>query len=261
MNLLLPSIAAVAFLLLAVWKRTNARRQKRVLGLLRYRDSLQTARLLAKFSGRVATLEGVASISVVVGLVLLAYQSARGSTVLFGILGVVLVVTGLGQWVRGGVPPSMLVLGSSGEDQIALQVSLRNAIFPFRPVSLLQTGRMSLDTRIPGDCYRIDREVDWRDAVAALCRTVGVIVLDARTLTEFVEEEVRHLADAGHEYKSLFIGPAQAAPTAAAFPGPESAAAFLRHLFLEAETLPTREVPISAIALRWPGGPHEPVQQ
>jgi hypothetical protein len=176
-------------------------------------------------------------------------------------------VTGLGQWTRAKVPASLLVLGSSGEEQLALQAAIRDAVLPFRPVSLLETGQFRVDMAIPGDCFRIDRGIDWREAVAAFSRSVAVIVLDVRSITPFVREEIAHLSEAGHAHKTLVIGPEETArlldgargggpgaagPSAVGLVGDTAAAVgLLRHLLLEREAVPTPDAPMGTLAAQW----------
>jgi hypothetical protein len=265
-GVVVAAIAGAVFTFLVAWGAWSARRQRRVLGRSRYRDCLATTRILRRFSGRLQTLSGLMWLAVAGGVSLLWYQWTSGGSLLLSLAGLALLVTGLGQWARERVPASLLVLGGSGEEQIALQAAIRDAVLPFRPVSLLQTGVLRVDVRIPGDCFRIDRGIDWREAVSGLSRSVAIIVLDTRNLTPFVREEIAHLAEAGHAHKTLLIGSEGAAglldrgtprsggaPTTSAcrVADSELALGLIRNLLLEREVLPTKERPIALLAQEW----------
>jgi hypothetical protein len=116
-----------------------------------------------------------------------------------------LLAVGLIQWARQRVPASILVLGASTAEQLAVQAAIRDAVLPFRPVSLLQTGELEIDVKIAGDCFRIDDEDDWQKAVFAFCRTLPVLTLDLRRVTRFVELEMEHVLTSRYLHKTLFI--------------------------------------------------------
>ena len=256
---------ALAFLL--AWGSWSGRRQRRVLGPARYRACVATTQTLARYSGRLRILSGSMWLFLAAGATLLGIQWVREASLAASLVALALLVTGLGQWARAQVPASLLVLGSSGEEQLALQAAIRDAVLPFRPVSLLETGQLRADVTIPGDCFRIDRGIDWREAVAAFSRSVAVIVLDVRSITPFVREEIAHLSEAGYAHKTLVIGPegtarllddARGARPGAAGPSDvcrvgDTAAAvgLLRYLLVEREAVPTPAAPMGTLAAQW----------
>ncbi|MFO7589136.1 MAG: hypothetical protein R6X22_13905 [Gemmatimonadota bacterium] len=243
-------IAVIVAVFLLGWSAWSVRRQRRVLGADRYRECLAITRTLGRYSGRIRTLARLKWVALGGGLALLAAQWAGDAGPIPALAALFLLVTGLGQWTRERVPASILVLGSSGEEQISLQAAIRDAVLPFRPVSLLQTGILATDMKIPGDCFRIDRGVDWRDAVSSFARSVALIVLDTRRITPFVQEEILHLTEAGYAFKTVVVGAAgePSLRSATTVPDTSTALALLRFLLLERETLPSPERPAAVLA-------------
>jgi hypothetical protein len=264
---LVSVLAGGVFAFLLAWGMWSGRRQRRVLGPACYRDCLATTKTLARHSGRLRMLSGSMWLFLVTGVALLVLQWVREASLVASLVALALLVTGLGQWARARVPASLLVLGSSAEEQLALQAAIRDAILPFRPVSLLQTGQLRVDVTIPGDCFRIDRGMDWREAVAALSRSVAVIVLDVRSVTPFVREEIAHLSVAGYAHKTLVIGPDGTArlldeergarpgtpgrPDVGRVDDTAAAVGLLRHILLENEVVPAPDRPMGVLALQW----------
>ena len=127
LNVIAVLFAIVIFIFLLFWGEWNARRQKRVLGRFHYGDCIATTRILGRFSGRIVLLNRLKWLSIMAGLLILLYQWRRQSNFLVLLVALWLLVTGVAQWARGRIPASILVLGSSSEEQISLQSAIRDA--------------------------------------------------------------------------------------------------------------------------------------
>lgn len=209
-GLVVGVLAAVLLAGLASWGVWAANRQRRVLGTGTYDQCIVVARTLGRHSNRIRTLLGLKWLCFIGGAWLLfrAWQGSAGTgswPAGFGLLAI-----GLIQWGRQRVPPSILVLGGSTAEQLGLQAALRDAVLPFRPVSLLQSGELRTDMKIAGDCFRIDDKADWQKEVYAFCRALPVLVLDLRHMTAFVEIELEHIVASRYLYKTLVVAPPDA---------------------------------------------------
>jgi hypothetical protein len=246
--------AGAIFAALELWGLRNAQWQERALGSAAWRECVTVTKSLSRYSGRLRILGALQWVAIAGGLAIILSQLRGEPSLLLLALGLYFVITGLGQRQQQRVPAALLVLGASSNEQISLQVAIRQKLFPFRPVSLLQTGVAKIDMRIPGDCFRIDREIEWQTAVFAFCRSLPLIVLDARNITPFVEHEIEHVLAGPYVHKTLFIGGTDIRPAVKGLlhvPDPAAAIAFLRYLFLEKRALPTSATPIARLFAEW----------
>jgi hypothetical protein len=121
--------------------------------------------------------------------------------------------------------------------------------------------------RIPGDCYRVDDQQDWRPSVFRLCRSLPLIVLDVQSSTPAVREELSYILGNGYLYKTLFLGSAGEGGSVNEILGEtlpddqralvmgqaEDVANLLWYLLHERGVLPSREAPVSALCQDlWP---------
>lgn len=262
LNVVAASIATVVFAAVLLWGQWAVRRQQRVLGRQRYRDCVSTTQMLRRFSPRMAVPSALRWAYLVGGVLILL----RASSLVPVLIALWLLLTVISWGAQQSIPGSIVVLGSSNEQQIALQASIRDAVWPFRPVSLLQTDRLAVDMKIHGDCFRIGNEVDWREAVSALCRSAPLIVLDIRNVTPAVRHEIEHVFKSGYAYKTLFIGPDDASVLddgrlQAESPGSllsvlrlsdsASGVALLRYILHIRKSVPTPDAPLSSLSLEW----------
>ncbi len=105
-------------------------------------------------------------------------------------------------------PGVILVLGASEPQSMRLHEKLSNALFPHRVVSLLESPRTieSVSVRTPGDCFRVTLG-DWRDTVWRFARSVLLVVVDLRTITPPVEEELAFIVREDLQFKTILLKP------------------------------------------------------
>lgn len=110
------------------------------------------------------------------------------------------------------LPPSVLVLGSSNWQMIRLVLNIHRGIFPYRPMVLLdpaaatnaRSSRLEYDN-FEYDNLRIIVPHDWQEVVFALAEAVPLIVLDTRTPSPAVVEEVRRILGSNLRNKTIFL--------------------------------------------------------
>jgi hypothetical protein len=108
-------------------------------------------------------------------------------------------------------PAIILVLGSSVPETMQMQAQLSDKLFPHRPVSLLESNDDRINIKYTaGNCFRITFG-KWRDAVWRFARSVLVIVVDMRTMTPPVDEELQFICDEGLQFKTVLLKPADMA--------------------------------------------------
>jgi hypothetical protein len=266
------AIGVLLTVVFVVWRTLAERRQRRVFGDATYNACRRVTGDVAAHAGRILRMRGFrfVLISGAIGILLFKTQMSAGWA-----LGVVaMFTTALSHWGQELIPGSILVLGASRREQIDLQVAIRQAVFPFRPVSLLQTEELMTDVKIHGDCFRVDRGLHWLDAIQRFCEAFPIIVLDVRQMTGFVKDEIDHIVAAQYLYKTIVIGPGEAQTLLedtirkpgsarvladlAAVPTEQEAIRLMRRLLFEHAKAPTPATPVVAVLNSWAGVADQP---
>lgn len=108
----------------------------------------------------------------------------------FAVVIIVCALSIIGDILQLYSPPVVLVLAASGDAATELHARLAYSIRPLRTVALLDLqGR---DFGLRHHSFRYNK-ADWRKPVLALIRRVAIIVLDLRSVTEYVAEEIAML--------------------------------------------------------------------
>ena len=223
-------------------------------GPYRYDEQATATWLVGLRSGRVLQLGLHKWILFAVGAAFLAHwlQHAERPWENFGTLWapMLALMVGCVQFFGQSRPAGILVLGASTNEAFDLQATLRDKLFPHRPVSLLEdSGGFESRRRLPGDVFRISIG-DWQTAVWRFARTVEVIVVDARQLTPPVDEELRFLIAEDLTFKTVLLLPPGAELTYSELSEcriartPEEAALALSRAFSGYDTLPSDVRPI-----------------
>ena len=110
------------------------------------------------------------------------------------------------------LPAFVLYLGTSSKDSLHLMRKVKNEIYPHRIVSLLdiETLRKSKGFRFEStlqitDCVRVERTVDWFEAVTRLAKVTPIIILDVRSSSDAVSREIELLQEDTNALKTFII--------------------------------------------------------
>jgi len=109
--------------------------------------------------------------------------------------------------LRHTCPPVVLFLSASGAAPGHLFANVCRSIAPLRCVALLDPARMSLASNmvVEADNLRTKMGSVWRSIVYELIEVVPAIVIDARSNSEFVSEEVFMVIASQREDKAIFV--------------------------------------------------------
>lgn len=103
-------------------------------------------------------------------------------------------------------PAAVILLGKSSSHRLRLQQRLMVDTAPFRTVSLLNQSAMSDNALASGHCFRTSIG-SWERSVSDVAKAVGVVILDLREGTGYVEVESDTLRRLDLGYKTLVIAP------------------------------------------------------
>lgn len=112
-------------------------------------------------------------------------------------------------WLRVTVPPSVVVLGASGELSVSVHWKLKRIISPLRVLSLLDLGHAGGQGRrseLTLDCLRTSNEEDWLAAVAKLLKVTRHVVVDGRVSSPWLVREVTDFLASGFAQPCVIIG-------------------------------------------------------
>jgi hypothetical protein len=104
-------------------------------------------------------------------------------------------------------PPTVLILAASAEKSLWLQERISKTLVPHRVVSLLKVidPIMWEKRHTTADIVRTKTDQIWRLVVTGLLKIVPIALIDARTETDAVREEISQVQLLGLEYKTIFI--------------------------------------------------------
>lgn len=103
-------------------------------------------------------------------------------------------------------PPSALILTTSSEGAKLLLNVASTTLFPLRTVALLDTKRVTLPAHMLGeDNLRTFNFSNWQSAVRVLMDTAPLIVIDGRTPSEVVAEEMGWIASSPSRLSKTII--------------------------------------------------------
>lgn len=146
-------------------------------------------------------------LSLLVGGYLIWGQWPHVGSPLTLLIGALLAMTGLLQFARQSLPGTILVLGSGKQTIEFHEILIGNGgAFPLRTISLLETGDLGVDMRIPGECFRIDKAHDWRHVAFGFADHAAAVVMDCRRPTPPVKEECQYIQE-NHPHKAIFVVP------------------------------------------------------
>lgn len=104
------------------------------------------------------------------------------------------------------LPPAAIVLASSSGDSAALLKSTSVSFFPLRVVSLLNGAHLGGSAfASEHDNLRTISGQTWRESVHRLVDITQLVIVDARSTTPPVCEEIRYMRDPSRITKALFI--------------------------------------------------------
>lgn len=127
-------------------------------------------------------------------------------------MSVTLVLTVALLWLQ---PPFALILGASSPSTGKVLGTVSSELFPLRVVGLLRgTGYFAGAFSVLTDNLRTESDRDWREVVEQLSDSVALIVLDTRTESPIVAEEVQRIVfNPNRLGRTLFVvGPEGEAP-------------------------------------------------
>lgn len=142
----------------------------------------------------------------------LAWFCRSGASPTLKIILLPVVLTNLNALALYGMPPSVLLLGSSRWECVRLFNLIERGIYPYRIVVLLEpslTGPLrhsrSHWIHFEVDNLRIVGRHSWRDVVAHVSASVPLVVLDTRLASPAVVEETRRMLEEPFRTKALFV--------------------------------------------------------
>ena len=190
-----------------LWGFGARQKHRRVLGHVRFRECSRFTRMAGLLAPRIRAMAFFKWLCLLVGAYLIWGQWPQVGSPLALLIGALLAMTGMLQFARQSLPATILVLGS-GKQTIELHEILigNGGAFPFRTVSLLQTGDIGVDMRIPGECFRIDKAHDWRHVAFGFVDHAAAVVMDCRLPTPLVKEECQYILE-NHPHKAVFVVP------------------------------------------------------
>jgi len=149
------------------------------------------------------------TIAVVAAGFLLVSPAPKQISIPLAAVGVLL----MGQNLAGALlPPTVLLLGSSNWETIRLLGRLHRGLYPYRVVCLLepeacQSGRINslYNSHFWASNLRQLNTDQWRDVVFSIMDTVPYLVVDTRTWTDFVEEEVQRILQSDMSKQTVFV--------------------------------------------------------
>jgi len=190
-----------------LWGLRARQKHRRLLGRVRFRGCCRFTRLAGLLAPRIRAMAFGKWLCFLVGGYLIFGQWPQVHSPLTLLIGALLTMIGLLQYARQAQPGTILVLGS-GKQTIDLHEILTGTggAFPLRTISLLETGDILFDTKIAGDCFRIDKAHDWRHVAFGFADHAAAVVMDCRRPTRLVKEECEHILEK-HPHKAVFVVP------------------------------------------------------
>lgn len=214
MNLLfsIGTWIAIGFSVLAVLRMLQDRSMQRLMyGGSRYDEMKTVTSLLGFQARRVFARRAFKWIGLWIGISALAhhFQHSKAPWAEMGVLlfPMVCLMIGCVQSFGQMRPAAILVLGASDHDSLRLHRAIHDKLFPHLPVSLLETSNLDADISImAGEVYRITLG-EWQDAIKRFGRSVLVIVVDMRRMTDAIDWELKFIIQEGLQFKTVLLDP------------------------------------------------------
>jgi hypothetical protein len=148
------------------------------------------------------------SVLFVVG-VALSVLPKIGQPVMRRVIGISLLATAAAMLWKALIPPAILYLSASVGASANIQMGLKNRVWPLRVVSMIWAttdDKGGTKTVVLGpDMLRTPDGPDWRATVLLLMSAARLIVVDARSTSDGITQEINLILDNGIENKTAFI--------------------------------------------------------
>lgn len=148
------------------------------------------------------------SVLLVVG-VALSVLPRIGQPVMRRVIGISLVATAAAMLWKALIPPAILFLSASVAASASIQTGLKKRVWPLRVVSMIWAttdDKGGNKTVVLGpDMLRTRDGTDWRATVLLLMSAAHLIVVDARSTSDGLIQEINLILDNDLENKTAFI--------------------------------------------------------
>lgn len=258
---LLFGVAAWACVAVAAWALLmgcmNRLLMKKLYGPARYHACHAATWLLGMQAKRIRTLAFLKWICAIIGVygIVRHFESNPSPFQTFGgsLVYAILLLVGCVQFFGQERPAAILLLGACQEATLRLHAGLRDAAFPHRVVSLLETKDIRSQNINAGDCFRITFG-KWERAISRFIRCCIIVVVDGRVVTPAVSHELKEIVEQRVQFKTVLIGhPENSAldeelALCSHVNSEDECAALLKRVFNERMTLPSDAEPLSSLA-------------
>jgi hypothetical protein len=209
------NIAVVVLLLFALWFTVSATNQRRLmvasLGRPEFRSS-QIITCINAYKSSMIWFQIMAGASCLIWAIYKwCYYFMLGSHEIMNIGSLLLptlgLVFGLIVFANQLRPAAVIVLGKSTSSRLRLQQQLLEETAPFRTVSLLEQKAAGDNLLAAGHCFRTSIG-SWEKSISSFASVAGVVILDLREGSSYVDIESNVIRSLDLGYKTLIIPPA-----------------------------------------------------